>query len=135
MNFLCLTAFAADAAGFLGLVRSSKSKFQFNRTDVDDVTIRERRWRFDARAADQCSVGAFQILEQGTFTHAVDADQRMAPGYVRIIDTDATRRISPDDIVSLRENKVAIPSDEPATHPGRDLLDFSGAPAECESDS
>jgi hypothetical protein len=59
----------------------------------------------------------------------------MAPGYVRIIDIDATRRISPDDIVSLRENKVAIPSDEPATHPGRDLLDFSGAPAECESDS
>src|SRR5215813_4340038 len=59
----------------------------------------------------------------------------MAPGYVRIIDIDATRRISPDDIVSLRENKVAIPSDEPATHPRRDLLDFSGAPAECESDS
>jgi hypothetical protein len=59
----------------------------------------------------------------------------MAPGYVRVIDTDATRRISPDDIVSLRENKVTILSDEPATHPGRDLLDFGGAPAECESDS
>jgi hypothetical protein len=59
----------------------------------------------------------------------------MAPGYVRIIDIDATRWISSDDIVSLRENKVAIPSDEPATHPGRDLFDFSGASAECESDS
>src|ERR1700730_6008571 len=59
----------------------------------------------------------------------------MAPGYVRIIDIDAARRIPPDDIVSLRENKVPIPSDEPATHPGRDLLDFGGALAECESDS
>ena len=117
------------------LVRFKDSKFQFNRTDVDGVTIRERPWRFDGGAAEYCSVGAIQIFEQGTCTHAVDADERVAPGYVRIIDIDATRRISPDDIVSLRKNKVAIPSDEPAAHPGRDLLDFSGAPAECEAES
>src|SRR5436190_9062032 len=64
----------------------------------------------------------------------------MPPGYIRIIQTDTARRISSDDIAPLRQNKVAILPDKPATHPirncrGRHILDFGSAPAESESDS
>jgi hypothetical protein len=51
-DFPLSAGFAPDAAGFLGLTRSKNSKFQFNRTDVDDVAIRERRWRFDEGVAE-----------------------------------------------------------------------------------
>jgi hypothetical protein len=51
-TFRCSIGFASDAAGFLGLVRSKNPELQFNRTDVDNVTIRERCGRFDHGATE-----------------------------------------------------------------------------------
>jgi hypothetical protein len=79
---------ASNAAGFLRFV-CPVSKLQLDWAKPDDVTVSKRRLRFDSRATDRSAVCAFEILQHGASSSAVNPDTRMPARHIRIIQPDA----------------------------------------------
>jgi hypothetical protein len=89
------------------------SELELDGAHADDVTVGERRLCFDSESSNQSAVCAFEVFHNGAAVSSVDTDARVPAGYVGIIQPDVARGIASDDVVTIRQNKMAIVSDEP----------------------
>ena len=88
-------------------------KLELEWANPDDVAVSEWRLRLDDGATEQSTVGAVEVVKNSGPLDAVDSDARVPARHIRVIQPDRARRITPDDVVAFKKNKLAVPLDEP----------------------
>jgi hypothetical protein len=78
------------------------SELEFDGPNPDDVSISERRFRFYSRAAEQSTIRATEVVQNGGSLGSVDADTSVTARHIGVIEPDIARGISSDDVVTMR---------------------------------
>src|SRR5215204_203106 len=88
---------------------------------MDDVAVAEVDAGAEARAADECAVGALEVFDRGR--PAANHDPRVTPRDTADVDPDATPRVAPESGHARRQDHSLVANDQPETgvgdRPGR----------------